>query len=105
MKKRRAKARPYESFCRAFLEKRIYSLTVGALIGCICRFAIHFLSGVTIYAEYLPEEYMGISHISLPVYSLIYNGLYMLPNTVIAIILCALLQKPLERLSYSKNRQ
>ena len=88
---------------RAYIEKRVYSLTLGAVIGCICRFVVHFISGVTIYAEYMPEEYMGISHISLPVYSLIYNGLYMLPNTVIAIILCALLQKPLEKLPYGRK--
>lgn len=71
---------------------------IGALIGCICRFAVHFISGVTVYAEWMPEEFMGISHMTPALYSLLYNGTYMLPNTILAVILCALLQKPLERL-------
>ena len=30
---------------------------------------------------------------SAPVYSLVYNGSYMLPNTIIMVIVCALLYK------------
>lgn len=74
-------------------------LPIGALIGCVCRFVVHFISGVTVYAEWMPEEFMGISHMTPALYSLLYNGTYMLPNTILAVILCALLQKPLARLS------
>ena len=87
---------------KTYSAKRIWALPLGALIGCFCRFIIHFISGITIYAEYLPDEFMGISNISLVLYSVLYNGVYMLPNTVIAIILCALLAKPLERLPGAK---
>lgn len=75
-----------------------FSLPLGALIGGFARFLVHFVSGVTIYAIVVPTEIMGLTTGSAFVYSVIYNGTYMLPNTVLAIILCALLKKPLEKL-------
>lgn len=72
-------------------------LPLGAFVGCAARFFIHFLSGVTIYAEYMPEEFMNMVMVSPTVYSILYNGSYMLPNTVLAIIICALLKKPMEK--------
>mgnify|MGYP002870070961 CR=1 FL=1 len=76
----------------AGLFKRKYNLLpFAALVGCLGRFVIHFISGITVYAQYMPEEFMGISHMTPPLYSLLYNGTYMLPNTIIAVIVCALL--------------
>jgi len=79
------------------LRGRRFGLPLGALLGCVCRFLIHFLSGVTIYAILVPTEILGLVTGSAAIYSLLYNGTYMLPNTVIAVIACALLQKPLQR--------
>ena len=67
---------------------------LAALIGCLGRFAIHFISGVTIYAEYVSPIF-GWEGSSATIYSILYNGSYMLPNTVIAVLALALLQKPL----------
>ena len=39
----------------------------------------------------MPEEFLGIGNMTPALYSLLYNGTYMLPNTVIAIAVCALL--------------
>ena len=66
-------------------------MPLAAFVGCLGRFALHFLSGITVYAEYLPDEFMGIEKPSVALYSLLYNGTYMLPNTVIAVVICALL--------------
>ena len=66
----------------------------AALIGCFGRFVIHFISGVTIYAEYVSPIF-GWDGKSSAIYSVLYNGSYMLPNTVIAVLAIALLQKPL----------
>ena len=66
-------------------------LPLAALLGCLGRFAIHFLSGITVYAQYLPEEFMGVEKPSVALYSLLYNGTYMLPNTIIAVVVCVLL--------------
>ena len=82
----------------SFAKGKLRALPIGALVGCACRFVIHFISGVTIYAEYFEEAFMGIRGLNPTTYSLLYNGTYMLPNTVLAVALCALLAKPLAKL-------
>ena len=74
-----------------FFRKKYPLLPVAALAGCFARFVIHFISGVTVYAQYMPEEFMGYSGMTPVLYSTLYNGTYMLPNTVIAVLICALL--------------
>ncbi len=70
-------------------------LLYGSLLGCLGRFAIHYLSGVTIYAQYMPERFMELTMTTPALYSLLYNGTYMLPNTLLALVLALLLEKPL----------
>ena len=70
---------------------------VGALIGCVARFIIHFISGVTVYAQYMPEEFASPS-----LYSLFYNGTYMLPNTILCVLVVLLLAKPLRSIYLAK---
>ena len=81
----------------ANLKGKVWALPLGALVGCVCRFIVHYISGVTVYAQWMPEEFMGITHMTPALYSLLYNGTYMLPNTILAVLLCALLQRPLRR--------
>ncbi len=59
---------------------------LAALVGCVARFLIHYLSGVTVYAECMPEEFLGLTMTSPFFYSLLYNLFYMLPSTVIAVV-------------------
>ena len=73
-------------------------LPLSALIGCAARFIIHYISGVTVYAQYMPEEFMGVTHMTPALYSLLYNGTYMLPNTILAVAICALLIGPVQKL-------
>ena len=73
-----------------------YALPIGALIGALARFAIHFISGVTIYAIMTDTEIAGITTSNAPLYSLIYNGLYMLPSTIIVVAVAALIMKPVK---------
>ena len=72
----------------------------GTVTGCLARFAIHFISGLTIYAITAAGEIAGIITASVPLYSLIYNGLYMLPNTVAALILVPVMAKALKSTSF-----
>lgn len=67
---------------------------LAALIGCFGRFVIHFISGITIYAEYMTDIF-GLHMTNTWVYSLLYNGSYMLPNTILAVAVIALLSVPL----------
>ena len=68
-----------------------YLFPLSAFIGCVMRFIIHFISGVTIYAISTEEKIANVVTSNAWLYSLIYNGLYMLPNTVIAVTVTALL--------------
>ena len=74
-----------------------WGLPIGALVGCLARFIIHFISGITVYAMWMPEEFLNMTMTNTWLYSLLYNGTYMLPNTILAVVICAVLQKPLEK--------
>ena len=80
------------------LYKKTKLLPAAALIGCVARFIVHYISGVTVYAQWMPEEFMGVTKLTPALYSLLYNGTYMLPNTILAVAICALLIKPMEKL-------
>ena len=83
---------------------RPQKLALGAFCGCVARFIIHYISGVTIYAQYMPEEFLGLKMNAAAIYSLLYNGTYMLPNTVIAVIVCAILAKPLGKFILNEEK-
>ena len=85
------------------VRKTRFGLPVGAVIGSICRFIIHFISGVTIYRILEPEVFAGTTYSNPELFSAVYNGSYMLANMILAVILCALLQKPLSRLPGAKD--
>ena len=74
-----------------------WGLFAGTVVGCAGRFAVHYISGVTIYKILAPTEFMRWTFTSPAAYSLIYNGSYMLPNTLIALVLSAVLYRPLKR--------
>ena len=70
---------------------------VGILLGCFLRFIVHFISGVTIYAITMPTELFGSVYTSPATYSLVYNGSYMLIDTVICLIIFGVLYRPLDK--------
>ena len=71
---------------------------VGVFLGCAARYAVSVFSGVVLYGITTATEIGGIVTSNALVYSLIYNGIYMLPNTIIAIVVMALLRYPLKKL-------
>ncbi len=66
-------------------------LYVGAVLGCFGRFLIHFVAGATVWASYMPETFSNVYY-----YSLVYNGGYMLPSTVLTLLCIGFLHKPLK---------
>ena len=64
---------------------------IGTLAACLTRYFVHFISGVTIYAKYMPESFLGMNMQNAAVYSLLYNGVYMLPSTVVTLIIVPVL--------------
>ena len=69
----------------------------GTLLGCILRFIVHYISGVTIYAIVAPKELFAMTFTEPWMYSLAYNGRYMLVDTVICLVVFALLYNPLRK--------
>ena len=76
---------------------RSWGIFPGTVLGCLGRFLIHYYSGVTIYRIIEPTELPGIGTFDNAVlYSLVYNGSYMLPNMLLALLLAVLLYKPMK---------
>ena len=84
-------------------EKWGWRYPLGAAVGCFARFVIHFISGITIYRIYEPTQIMGVTTGNAWLYSLLYNISYMLPNTIIAIVVCVLLMQPLLKMAPSRR--
>ena len=82
-----------------------WGIFAGTVLGCAARFCVHFISGVTIYRIVAPTEFLNRTYSSPALYSLIYNGSYMLPNALIAIVLAAVLYRPLRRYILAEDIQ
>ena len=74
-----------------------WGLFAGTLAGCLARFAIHYISGVTVYKILAPTEFLNWTFSSPALYSLVYNGSSMLPNTIITLLISVVLYVPLKR--------
>jgi len=80
-----------------FRGKGVKGYLFGAFLGCLARFIVHYFSGVTVYADYAQNVYLGFSGLNMWTYSLVYNGFYMLFNTIAAVILTPAVGAALER--------
>ena len=70
----------------------------GTVLGCIVRFIVHYISGVTIYRIYEPTEIPGIGVFDdAVIYSLVYNASYMLPCMVLALAVAGALYVPMKK--------
>lgn len=70
---------------------------IGTVIGGLCRFLVHYVVGATIWGEYMPESFFGMTMHSPWFYSLLYNLAYMLPNIIICLVVFALLWVPMRK--------
>ena len=69
----------------------------GSLAGGFARFIVHYVVGATVWAEYMPESFFGMTMHTPWFYSLLYNLAYMIPNIAICLIVFAVLYRPLGR--------
>ena len=77
---------------------KAWGIFPGIAVGCLGRFAVHYLSGVTIYKILVPTPVEGFGVFANPhLYSLVYNGAYMLPNLLIAMVIAGVLVVPMKR--------
>jgi len=70
---------------------------IGTVVGCLCRFLVHFISGITIYRIYEPTELFNTTFANPYIYSAAYNGSYMVIDLVLCLVITALLYRPLSR--------
>ena len=70
---------------------------IGTVIGGLCRFLVHYVVGATVWGEYMPETFFGMTMHSPWFYSLLYNLAYMLPNIIICLVVFALLWVPMRK--------
>ena len=71
------------------------SLILGALVACLARFASATIAGIVWFYAYGPYESLAIfgstAGMGAFVYSLLYNALYMVPETIITVAVIAAL--------------
>ncbi len=67
----------------------------GCCVGSAARFLVHYLTGVFVWGEYMPDTFFGMTMTSPWFYSALYNGSYMLLDLVFCLLLGWLLWKPL----------
>lgn len=84
-----------------FFKGKAWGIFPCVALGCAGRFVVHHISGITLYRILVPTAVEGLESLGAianpHVYSALYNGVYMLPNTLIALALAALLYAPLKK--------
>ncbi|MCI7741941.1 MAG: energy-coupled thiamine transporter ThiT [Clostridiales bacterium] len=75
--------------------KQKYGFFTGTVVGCVARFLVAYVVGATIWAEYMPESFFGMTMTTPWFYSALYNGSYMLIDMILCLAVGALLWKPL----------
>lgn len=72
------------------LKNQALGFSIGVVVACVLRFLCHFLTGITVWADY-SEGMWGVV-----IYSLTYNGSYMLPELAITTFVGAILMSFLD---------
>lgn len=68
---------------------------LGSLVGGLARFFVAWVVGATIWAEYMPESFFGMTMTSPWFYSLLYNGSYIGLSLLLCLVVGAIVCKPL----------
>ena len=80
-----------------FFRKMKGGLYIGATVACVCRFLVHFISGVTIYRINEPTELFNSIYTNPWLYSAVYNGSYVLIDLILCLAILAILSKPMRK--------
>ena len=77
---------------------KAWGIFPGTVLGCTGRFLVHYISGVTIYRITEPATLPLLGTFdNAALYSLAYNGSYMLPNMILALLIAGVLYVPLKK--------
>lgn len=81
------------------ISDRRKAIVLGIVVTFLGRFLCHFISGVIIWEALFPNELGWAS----PLWSLVYNASYMIPEIIITSIVAYLSYKPLKRYWLSED--
>ena len=74
---------------------RKYGFFYGAILGSFLRFFSSYVTGATVWAEYMPDRFFGMTMTSPWIYSAIYNGFYTVTSLALVVIVGLLLWRPM----------
>ena len=83
--------------------KSLKAVMIGIAVVFVGRFLCHYITGVWIWGGWMPENFMNMTMTSPWMYSLLYNGWYMLAELVVTEIVAALLYKPLKKFVHGED--
>ena len=73
------------------------ALVIGIVVTFLLRFVCHYITGVWIWGEWMPEEFMGMAMTSPWLYSFLYNGWYMLAEIILTVAAAMAIYGPLKK--------
>ena len=83
--------------------KNKYGLFIGTVVGCFARFIVAYVVGATIWAEYMPDKFFGMTMASPWIYSALYNGSYIVLSMILCLVVGWLLYKPMKKYISSED--
>ena len=78
---------------------------IGIIAGSVARFIVSWIVGATVWAEYMPDEFFGMTMTSPWFYSALYNGSYLLTSMVLCLIIGLLLYKSTKQYIVCKKEE
>ena len=69
----------------------------GSLVGGLARFIVLWVTGATLWAQYMPESFLGMKMTSPWIYSALYQICYIGPSILISMVVFAALYKPMKK--------
>ena len=79
------------------------ALVLGIIVSFVLRLACHVVTGAWIWGEWMPEEFMNMAMTSPWIYSILYNGWYMLAEIVLTVIVAMAIYNPLKRFIHGED--
>ena len=77
--------------------KKKYGFFIGTVVGSLARFLVHYVVGATVWAEYMPPEFFGMTMTTPWIYSALYNGSYILIDLAMVLVVGVILYRVMPR--------
>ena len=73
--------------------KRKFGFFWGTIAGCFARFLVHYVVGATVWAEYMPEKFFGMTMTTPWIYSALYNSVYIVIDMAMILVVGLILYR------------